>query len=142
MKKILSISIIILVLLVSCFLIYNHNVKQHYVDAQKKRIELFFQKNLKEYHSLKITGTEKNPMGDYIIRGYVNNNKKLEFEVMMSSDTDYQFEDTITSSKELDTLYKDHKHKKIFPNQIIKEKHLEKKKLRSQTTNVFCTLIL
>ena len=61
---------------------------------------------------------------------------------MMSSDTDYQFEDTITSSKELDTLYKDHKHKKIFPNQIIKEKHLDKKKLRSQTTNVFCTLIL
>ncbi len=49
--------------------------KDHYIETQEKRIDLYFKYNLKNYHSMKVTSFKKNPMGGYFIKGFVNNKK-------------------------------------------------------------------
>ncbi|MFU0761254.1 DUF1433 domain-containing protein [Staphylococcus pasteuri] len=128
MKKILAISTIILVLLVSCFLIYNHNVKQHYVDVQKKRIELYLNYNLKGFNfkHITITKTYSNPMGANIIKGYINSDKSLYFTASIFSDTEYQFDGDIFLTEKLDSYFLK-EDKSTNTNDIIKQKHLDKK---------------
>ena len=52
----------------------HESKRQHYIDIQK-RIELFFKENINNYQSIKVTDIGKTPMGDYSIKGYINNNK-------------------------------------------------------------------
>ncbi len=128
MKKILSISIIILVLLISCFLIYNHNVKQHYVDIQKKRIELFLKYNLEDFNLKKVTITKtyKSPTGSYAVDGYLNSDDSLAFTAYFSSSSNYQFDGQITFTDKLDkyTLQSD---KPINIDTIFNKKNIDKK---------------
>ena len=35
--------------------------KEHYIQTQEKRIDLYFKYNLKDYHSMKVTSFEKHP---------------------------------------------------------------------------------
>ncbi|MBE7347671.1 DUF1433 domain-containing protein, partial [Staphylococcus epidermidis] len=65
---------IILTLIIGGFYILHENKRDYYLDIQKKRIDLFFNENVNHYKHFTIVKTEKNPMGDYLIKGYVNNN--------------------------------------------------------------------
>ena len=115
---------IILTLIIGGFCILHENKREHYLEVQKKRIDLFFEENLDNYKTLKITETGKTPLGNYTIKGYINNNKKLDFLATLSSDSNYQFEDTIGYSKKVGAMYKPPRSHKKFPSQIIKDKNL------------------
>ncbi|MDU1489891.1 MAG: DUF1433 domain-containing protein, partial [Staphylococcus epidermidis] len=69
----------VLLILIGGYVLHK-NEKDRYIEVQKNRIDLYFKYNLKNYHSLTIKDVDKNPMGDYFISGYINNDKKYEFE--------------------------------------------------------------
>ena len=115
---------IILTLITGGFYILHENKRDYYLDIQKKRIDLFFEENLDNYKTLKITETGKTPLGNYTIKGYINNNKKLDFLATLSSDSNYQFEDTISYPQEVGNMYKPPRSHKKLPSQIIKDKNL------------------
>ncbi|HGO3730256.1 TPA: DUF1433 domain-containing protein, partial [Staphylococcus aureus] len=82
-KYILIIVVVIIIgLLVVACVIHKHR-KDHYIETQEKRIDLYFKYNLKNYHGLKITKFQKGPMGSYSAKGYINNNKKYEFQAFI-----------------------------------------------------------
>lgn len=77
MKKkyiVIIVVVIIIGLVVVACVIHKHK-KNHYIETQEKRIDLYFKYNLKNYHSMKVTSFKKNPMGGYFIKGFVNNKK-------------------------------------------------------------------
>ena len=115
---------IILTLIIGGFYILHENKRDYYLDIQKKRIDLFFEENLDNYKTLKITKTGKTPMGSYIIEGYINNDKSLYFSATLNKADNYQFEDTIGYSKKVGAMYKPPRSHKKFPSQIIKDKNL------------------
>ena len=118
-----SIIIIIAIILGGGYMLHESK-RQHYIDIQKKRIELFFKENINNYQSIKVTDIGKTPLGSYTIKGYINNNKKLDFLATLSSDNNYQFEDTISYPQEVGNMYKPPRSHKKFPSQIIKDKNL------------------
>ncbi|PTI49200.1 hypothetical protein BU111_12285, partial [Staphylococcus xylosus] len=70
---------------------YHKNTEEHYIDAQKKRLDLFFQSNLNNYENSSIDSIQKTPMGSIEIKGYINDNKKLYFSIKLNKETNYQF---------------------------------------------------
>ena len=120
-------SIIIVSLIIGGFYILHENKRDYYLDIQKKRIDLFFNENVNHYKHFTIVKTEKNPMGDYLIKGYVNNNKKLYFTATMNETSDYQFDNQMSMSENLSNMFKTQNDLDKFPSQIIKEKNLNEK---------------
>ena len=120
-------SIIIVSLIIGGFYILHENKRDYYLDIQKKRIDLFFNENVNHYKHFTIVKTEKNPMGDYLIKGYVNNNKKLYFTATMNETSDYQFDNQMSMSENLSNMFKTQNDLDKFPSQIIKEKKLNEK---------------
>ncbi|MCG2025480.1 DUF1433 domain-containing protein [Staphylococcus epidermidis] len=118
---------IILTLIIGGFYILHENKRDYYLDIQKKRIDLFFNENVNHYKHFTIVKTEKNPMGDYLIKGYVNNNKKLYFTATMNETSDYQFDNQMSMSENLSNMFKTQNDLDKFPSQIIKEKNLNEK---------------
>ena len=118
---------IILTLIIGGFYILHENKRDYYLDIQKKRIDLFFNENVNHYKHFTIVKTEKNPMGDYLIKGYVNNNKKLYFTATMNETSDYQFDNQMSMSENLSNMFKTQNDLDKFPSQIIKEKKLNEK---------------
>ena len=120
-------SIIIVSLIIGGFYMLHENKRNYYLDIQKKRIDLFFNENVNHYKHFTIVKTEKNPMGDYLIKGYVNNNKKLYFTATMNETSDYQFDNQMSMSENLSNMFKTQNDLDKFPSQIIKEKKLNEK---------------
>ena len=118
---------IILTLIIGGFYILHENKRDYYLDIQKKRIDLFFNENVNHYKHFTIVKTEKNPMGDYLIKGYVNNNKELYFTATMNETSDYQFDNQMSMSENLSNMFKTQNDLDKFPSQIIKEKKLNEK---------------
>ena len=118
---------IILTLIIGGFYILHENKRDYYLDIQKKRIDLFFNENVNHYKHFTIVKTEKNPMGDYLIKGYVNNNKELYFTATMNETSDYQFDNQMSMSENLSNMFKTQNDLDKFPSQIIKEKNLNEK---------------
>ena len=118
----------VLLILIGGYVLHK-NEKDRYIEVQKNRIDLYFKYNLKNYHSLTIKDVDKNPMGDYFISGYINNNKKYEFEAMMSSIDRFQFNgDMSYNPKVFGKLFKNEDHiNELTPNDIIKKENLNKK---------------
>ena len=52
--------------------------EQQYYDEQKERITLYMKYNVKNFKSIDFTSCERDPMGGYAIKGYINNNNKLD----------------------------------------------------------------
>ncbi|CPO01504.1 lipoprotein%2C putative [Staphylococcus aureus] len=68
-KYILIIVVVIIIgLLVVACVIHKHK-KDHYIETQEKRIDLYFKYNLNHYSSMKVTSFKKTPMGGYIVDG-------------------------------------------------------------------------
>ncbi len=74
-KNIIIIVVVIIIGLVVIACVTHKHKKDHYIETQEKRIDLYFKYNLKNYHSMKVTSFKKNPMGGYFIKGFVNTKK-------------------------------------------------------------------
>ncbi|HDP2492891.1 TPA: DUF1433 domain-containing protein [Staphylococcus aureus] len=127
-KYILIIVVVIIIGLVVIAYAHNKQIKDHYIEIQEKRIDLYFKYNLNNYHSMKITSFKKTPMGGYIVDGYVNHNKNYDFKVLISATDNHQFEDIIGyDDKTFGKLFKEKDHKnELKSTDIIKKEHLDK----------------
>ncbi|MCG5177169.1 DUF1433 domain-containing protein [Staphylococcus aureus] len=127
-KYILIIVVVIIIGLVVIAYAHNKQIKDHYIEIQEKRIDLYFKYNLNNYHSMKITSFKKTPMGGYIVDGYVNHNKNYDFKALISATDNHQFEDSIGyDDKTFGKLFKEKDHKnELKSTDIIKKEHLDK----------------
>lgn len=66
----------------------------YYMKEQKPRIEKFLKYNYNNIDSVTLTGTKKNPMGGFSIKGYINDDKSLTITVPTESiDTNIEYVD-------------------------------------------------
>ncbi|HDB8294758.1 TPA: DUF1433 domain-containing protein [Staphylococcus aureus] len=102
--------------------------KALYYKEQQERITLYLKHNTKEPNTIKtvhFTILKTGPMGDAVIEGYINENKKADFVAYGSPEHHYQFCGSLIKSKNLSTLLKP-AHQTKTPDEIKKE--LESKK--------------
>ncbi|OJZ29092.1 hypothetical protein BKC08_02550 [Staphylococcus aureus] len=109
---------------------YDEKEKQKsiYYKEQQERITLYLKHNTKEPNTIKsvhFTSLKTGPMGDAVIEGYINENKKADFVAYGSPEHHYQFGGSLIKSKNLSTLLKP-AHQTKSPDEIKKE--LESKK--------------
>jgi len=114
-KKKISLSILIigiLILLGGCKNMEKAE-QETYMLEQKPRIEKFLTYNYNNINSVTLTGTKKNPMGGFSIKGYINDDTSLAITVPVSSiDTDIEYVDGL-NGEFIDNNYK-------FPGQDTK----------------------
>ena len=133
-KKILiffSIILIILIIIGGVYLKmkYDEREKQKelYYKEQQERITLYLKHNTKDPNTIKsvhFKSLEQGPMGDAVIEGYINNNKKDDFVAYGSPEHNFQFGGSLTGSPKIFELLKP-AHESKSPDEIKKE--LDKK---------------
>ncbi|HDT6190803.1 TPA: DUF1433 domain-containing protein [Staphylococcus aureus] len=102
--------------------------KALYYKEQQERITLYLKHNTKEPNTIKtvhFTSLKTGPMGDAVIEGYINENKKADFVAYGSPEHNYQFGGAMIKSEGVDKLLKP-AHERKSPDDIKKE--LNKKK--------------
>ncbi|HEI6465055.1 TPA: DUF1433 domain-containing protein [Staphylococcus aureus] len=109
---------------------YDEKEKQKsiYYKEQQERITLYLKHNTKEPNTIKsvhFTSLKTGPMGDAVIEGYINENKKADFVAYGSPEHHYQFGGSLIKSKNLSTLLKP-AHQTKSPDEIKKELESEK----------------
>ncbi|ATV05094.1 hypothetical protein SaO11_02268 [Staphylococcus aureus O11] len=101
-KKILILTSIILIILIS---VAGIHFKMKYDEKeQQERITLYLKHNTIEPNTIKsvhFTNLETGPMGDAVIEGYINENKKADFVAYGSPEENYQFTGGLTGSNEV-----------------------------------------
>ncbi|MBR9579826.1 DUF1433 domain-containing protein [Staphylococcus aureus] len=90
---------------------YDEKEKQKaiYYKEQQERITLYLKHNTKETNTIKsvhFTKLETSPMGDAVIEGYINENKKADFVAYGSPEHNYQFGGDMIESEKLSELLK------------------------------------
>ncbi|HBG9572102.1 TPA: DUF1433 domain-containing protein [Staphylococcus aureus] len=110
-KKILILTSIVLIILISVAGIYlkvkydeKEKQKSIYYKEQQERITLYLKHNTKEPNTIKsvhFTSLKTGPMGDAVIEGYINENKKADFVAYGSPEHHYQFTGGLTGSNEV-----------------------------------------
>ncbi|HBC4249106.1 TPA: DUF1433 domain-containing protein [Staphylococcus aureus] len=110
-KKILILTSIMLIILISVAGIYlkvkydeKEKQKSIYYKEQQERITLYLKHNTKEPNTIKsvhFTSLKTGPMGDAVIEGYINENKKDDFVAYGSPEHHYQFTGGLTGSNEV-----------------------------------------
>ncbi|HDE0230968.1 TPA: DUF1433 domain-containing protein [Staphylococcus aureus] len=110
-KKILILTSIMLIILISVAGIYlkvkydeKEKQKSIYYKEQQERITLYLKHNTKEPNTIKsvhFTSLKTGPMGDAVIEGYINENKKTDFVAYGSPEHHYQFTGGLTGSNEV-----------------------------------------
>ncbi|HCY9240107.1 TPA: DUF1433 domain-containing protein [Staphylococcus aureus] len=110
-KKILILTSIMLIILISVAGIYlkvkydeKEKQKSIYYKEQQERITLYLKHNTKEPSTIKsvhFTSLKTGPMGDAVIEGYINENKKADFVAYGSPEHHYQFTGGLTGSNEV-----------------------------------------
>ncbi|HBC4765758.1 TPA: DUF1433 domain-containing protein [Staphylococcus aureus] len=115
-KKILILTSIILIILISVAGIhfkmkYDEKEKQKsiYYKEQQERITLYLKHNTKEPNTIKsvhFTSLKSGAMGDAVIEGYINENKKDDFVAYGSPEHHYQFGGDMIESEKLSELLK------------------------------------
>ncbi|HDC5967557.1 TPA: DUF1433 domain-containing protein [Staphylococcus aureus] len=110
-KKILILTSIMLIILISVAGIYlkvkydeKEKQKSIYYKEQQERITLYLKHNTKEPNTIKsvhFTSLKTGPMGDAVIEGYINENKKAAFVAYGSPEHHYQFTGGLTGSNEV-----------------------------------------
>lgn len=71
-------------------------------NEQEKRITLYMKYNAKVYKSVTFTNREIIPTGSYVVTGYLNGNKKMQFNAFAGASDNYQFNGIYSSTDELD----------------------------------------
>ncbi|HDJ7708317.1 TPA: DUF1433 domain-containing protein [Staphylococcus aureus] len=138
-KKILILTSIMLIILISVAGIhfkmkYDEKEKQKliYYKEQQARITHYLKHNTKEPNTIKsvhFTSLKRGPMGDAVIEGYINENKKADFVAYGSPEENYQFTGGMTGSNEVLGKLKNAENLKS-PEKIKKE--INKKKNTKQ----------
>ncbi|HCT8146704.1 TPA: DUF1433 domain-containing protein [Staphylococcus aureus] len=115
-KKILILTSIMLIILISVAGIYlkvkydeKEKQKSIYYKEQQERITLYLKHNTKEPNTIKsvhFTSLKTGPMGDAVIEGYINENKKDDFVAYGSPEHHYQFGGDMIESEKLSELLK------------------------------------
>ena len=133
-KKILIFISVILIIFGGVYLKmkYDEKAKQKeiYYKEQQERITLYLKYNTKEPNIIKsvhFTSLKQGPMGDAVIEGYINNNKKDDFVAFASPENNYQFGGGLTADVKIFKLLKPANESKS-PDEIKKD--LDKKKER------------
>ncbi|MCO6296310.1 DUF1433 domain-containing protein [Staphylococcus epidermidis] len=107
-KTLVLLILVIVTILLSIYLKLKYDEKkaaeEKYYNQQKDRIELFMKYNVKDFKSVDFTSCERDPMGGYAIKGYINNNKKLSFTASAYLDENNQFEGDYSSTEEFDKI--------------------------------------
>nr|WP_069631678.1 DUF1433 domain-containing protein [Staphylococcus aureus] len=108
---------------------YDEKEKQKaiYYKEQQERITLYLQHNTKEPNTIKsvhFTSLKRGPMGDAVIEGYINENKKDNFTAYATPEHNYQFGGAMIESERLSELLKP-AHQLKSPDEIKEE--LDKK---------------
>ncbi|CAC6965643.1 membrane protein [Staphylococcus aureus] len=90
---------------------YDEKEKQKaiYYKEQQERITLYLKHNTKEPNTMKsvhFTILKTGPMGDAVIEGYINENKKDDFVAYASPENNFQFVGDIILSKNLSEIIK------------------------------------
>lgn len=135
MKKYIK---LIIIVIITCLIIVGYLLhkgkKDHYIETQEKRIDLYFKYNLNNYHSMKVTSFKKNPMGGYFIKGFVNNKKNYKFDAVIFSDTNKQFKGDLGYKEDkIGELFKEKDHKyKLSVDEIIEKEHLDKSEYEAE----------
>ncbi|HBC4699714.1 TPA: DUF1433 domain-containing protein [Staphylococcus aureus] len=135
MKKYIKLLIIVII---TCLIIVGYllhkSKKEHYIETQEKRIDLYFKYNLNNYHSMKVTSFKKNPMGGYFIKGFVNNKKNYKFDAVIFSDTNKQFKgDLGYKEDEIGELFREkNANDRLTVDEIIKKEHLDKSEYEAE----------
>ncbi|MBM0811429.1 DUF1433 domain-containing protein [Staphylococcus epidermidis] len=135
-KKILifiSIIFIILIIIGGVYLKMKHDErekqKEIYYKEQQERITLYLKHNTKEANTVKsvhFKSLEKGPMGDAVIKGYINKNEKDDFVAYGDPQDNFQFEGDIIKSEKVSQLLKP-AHQLKSPDEIKKELESKKK---------------
>ena len=135
MKKYIKLLIIVII---TCLIIVGYllhkSKKEHYIETQEKRIDLYFKYNLNNYHSMKVTSFKKNPMGGYFIKGFVNNKKNYKFDAVIFSDTNKQFKgDLGYKEDEIGELFREkNANDRLTVDEIIENEHLDKSEYEAE----------
>ncbi|MBR8989703.1 DUF1433 domain-containing protein [Staphylococcus aureus] len=129
-KKILMLTSIILIILISVASIYfkmkydeKEKQKSIYYKEQQARITLYLKHNTIEPNTIKsvhFTKLETSPMGSAMIEGYINENKKDNFTAYATPEHNYQFGGAMIESERLSELLKPAQKLKS-PDDIKKE---------------------
>ncbi|WP_086037166.1 DUF1433 domain-containing protein [Staphylococcus aureus] len=130
MKKRYVFVVVVAILIGLIVIAYAHNkqIKAHYIEAQEKRIDLYFKHNLNNYKNMKVTDFHKTPMGGYFIVGYINDDKKYKFQASIDSGSNNQYQKDIGYHEDkLGKLFKEKDPKyKLSVDEIIEKEHLDK----------------
>ncbi|HCV3075396.1 TPA: DUF1433 domain-containing protein [Staphylococcus aureus] len=135
MKKYIKLLIIVII---TCLIIVGYllhkSKKEHYIETQEKRIDLYFKYNLNNYHLMKVTSFKKNPMGGYFIKGFVNNKKNYKFDAVIFSDTNKQFKgDLGYKEDEIGELFREkNANDRLTVDEIIEKEHLDKSEYEAE----------
>ncbi|KZX28818.1 DUF1433 domain-containing protein [Staphylococcus aureus] len=129
-KKILMLTSIILIILISVASIYfkmkydeKEKQKSIYYKEQQARIRLYLKHNTIEPNTIKsvhFTNLETSPMGSAVIEGYINENKEDDFVAYASPENNFQFVGDLIKSERLSELLKP-AHQLKSPDDIKKE---------------------
>ncbi|PQZ45958.1 hypothetical protein CQ058_30575 [Bacillus sp. MYb56] len=79
--------------------------EEKFWKVQEARVEKYIRYNIQDVKSITFTEKSVSPMGVPRLKGYINNNKELDFIARIS--TTENFEDNFTRSGELGKLIKD-----------------------------------
>lgn len=145
MKKYIKLLIIVII---TCLIIVGYllhkSKKEHYIETQEKRIDLYFKYNLNNYHSMKVTSFKKNPMGGYFIKGFVNNKKNYKFDAVIFSDTNKQFKgDLGYKEDEIGELFREkNANDRLTVDEIIEKEHLDKSEYEAEPPLFFFSGLL
>ncbi|MCS5349113.1 DUF1433 domain-containing protein [Staphylococcus aureus] len=136
MKKkyiLIIVSVILIGLVVMACVTHKHK-KDHYIETQEKRIDLYFKHNLNHYKSMKVTSFKKNPMGGYFIKSFVNNKKNYKFDAVIFSDTNKQFKGDLGYKEDkIGELFKEKDAKdRLTVDEIIEKEHLDKSEYEAE----------
>ncbi|OSM09513.1 hypothetical protein BTH38_30140 [Bacillus toyonensis] len=107
-KKLVIILSIICIIAGGYFTMEYLNKKEQeekFWKTQEARVEKYIRYNIEDVKSITFTENKVNPMGVPHIKGYINNNKELDFIASIS--TTENFEDKFTRSGKLGKLIKD-----------------------------------
>ncbi|AVO03310.1 hypothetical protein A9958_12205 [Staphylococcus simulans] len=96
----------------------QHDIEQERFDKLKNEITLYLKYNLNSFKSVKFTKTDVDPLGFYVVEGYVNNNKGMRFSASKDGTNSQYYEGNIGGSETFMKLLK--KDRKSIP-EIEKE---------------------
>ncbi len=134
MKKVMILIVSAVILIVGGYFTMEYlkqkEKEEKFWNRQEARVEKYIRYNIKDVQSITFTENKVSPMGVPHIKGYINNNKELDFIASIS--TTENFEDKFTRSGKLGKLIKN-------PEKSVSE--IEKRR-KKRNKSSFCTILV